>query len=197
MVFLCTYECELTFPQVCSAGSRLLVQESVYDKVVNNLKTRLTHYRLGDSLDKAIDMGAIVDESQRKTIEEYVEDARKEGAEVDQATACIPSRGCYYPPTIITNVQTVSRVVAEEVGLCLPICNIAWLSRVASKPGFFQSQSKAFSNILESAFHIIAKPIQLSVDFYFTYKCNSALISKRICVYTLIVYQKNQFKATW
>lgn len=101
--------------QVCSAGSRLLVQESVYDKVVNNLKTRLTHYRLGDSLDKAIDMGAIVDESQRKTIEEYVEDARKEGADVYQATACIPSRGCYYPPTIITNVQTVSRVVAEEI----------------------------------------------------------------------------------
>ena len=87
--------------------------------MVNNLKTRLTHYRLGDSLDKAIDMGAIVDESQRKTIEEYVEDARKEGAEVYQATACIPARGCYYPPTIITNVQTVSRVVAEEVGLYL------------------------------------------------------------------------------
>ena len=101
--------------QVCSAGSRLLVQESVYGKLISKLKTRLTHYRLGDSLDKAIDMGAIVDESQRKTIDEFVEDARKEGAEVYQATACIPARGCYYPPTIITNVQTVSRVVAEEV----------------------------------------------------------------------------------
>ena len=84
---------------------------------MSKLKTRLTHYRLGDSLDKAIDMGAIVDESQRKTIEEYVEDARREGAEVYQATECIPSKGCYYPPTMITNVQTVSRVVAEEVSL--------------------------------------------------------------------------------
>ena len=101
--------------KVCSAGSRLLVQESVYLKLVGKLKTRLTHYRVGNSLDKAIDMGAIVDESQRKTIDEYVEDARREGAEVYQASACIPDKGCYYPPTIITNVQTTSRVVAEEV----------------------------------------------------------------------------------
>ena len=95
----------------------------MYGKLISKLKTRLTHYRLGDSLDKAIDMGAIVDESQRKTIDEFVEDARKEGAEVYQATACIPARGCYYPPTIITNVQTVSRVVAEEV------CNSCHRSR--------------------------------------------------------------------
>ena len=67
---------------MCSAGSRLLVQESVYGKLVDKLKTRLTHFRLGDSLDKTIDMGAIVDESQRKSVEEFVEDARREGAEV-------------------------------------------------------------------------------------------------------------------
>ena len=67
---------------MCSAGSRLLVQESVYGRLVGKLKDRLTHFRLGDSLDKTIDMGAIVDESQRKSIEEFVEDARKEGAEV-------------------------------------------------------------------------------------------------------------------
>lgn len=101
--------------QVCSAGSRLLVQESVYGRMVGKLKTRLTHFRVGDSLDKTVDMGAIVDESQKKTIDEFVEDARKEGAEVYQASACIPLKGCFYPPTIITNVQTVSRVVAEEI----------------------------------------------------------------------------------
>ncbi|KAK3608447.1 hypothetical protein CHS0354_035451 [Potamilus streckersoni] len=101
--------------QVCSAGSRLIVQESVHDKLVAKLKERLTHFRLGDSLDKTIDMGALVDESQRKTIEEYVEGARREGAQVYQAENCIPSRGCYYPPTIITNVQTVSKVVVEEI----------------------------------------------------------------------------------
>ncbi|KAL3881230.1 hypothetical protein ACJMK2_027686 [Sinanodonta woodiana] len=101
--------------QVCSAGSRLIVQESVHDKLVAKLKERLTHFRLGDSLDKTIDMGALVDESQRKTIEEYVEGARREGAQVYQAEIGIPSRGCYYPPTIITNVHTVSKVVVEEI----------------------------------------------------------------------------------
>ncbi|XP_060561451.1 LOW QUALITY PROTEIN: aldehyde dehydrogenase family 16 member A1-like [Ruditapes philippinarum] len=101
--------------QVCSAGSRLLVQESVYGRLVGKLKTRLTHFRVGDSLDKTVDMGAIVDDSQKKSIDEYVEDARREGAEVYQASACIPVRGCFYPPTLITNVQTVSRVVAEEI----------------------------------------------------------------------------------
>lgn len=54
----------------------------MYEKMVNKLKERLTHFRVGNSLDKAMDMGAIVDASQRKTIEEYVEEARKEGAEV-------------------------------------------------------------------------------------------------------------------
>ena len=101
--------------QVCSAGSRLLVQESIHDKLVAKLKERLTHFRLGDSLDKAVDMGAIVDESQRKSIDEYVESARQEGAEVFQIASSVPKRGCFYPPTIITNVQTVSKVVVEEI----------------------------------------------------------------------------------
>lgn len=52
------------------------------EKVVNKLKKRMSHLRVGDSLDKAVDVGAIVDESQRKTVEEYVEQARREGAEV-------------------------------------------------------------------------------------------------------------------
>ncbi|XP_067674449.1 aldehyde dehydrogenase family 16 member A1-like [Haliotis asinina] len=101
--------------QVCSAGSRLLAQESIYDKLIQKLKDRLTHFRLGNNLDKAIDMGAIVDDSQKRSVEEFVEQARTEGAEVYQASACVPARGCFYPPTLITNVQTVSRVVVEEV----------------------------------------------------------------------------------
>ena len=67
---------------MCSAGSKLLVQEPIFEKMVNKLKERLTHFRVGNSLDKTMDMGAIVDESQRKTIEEYVEEAKREGAEV-------------------------------------------------------------------------------------------------------------------
>ncbi|XP_071831026.1 aldehyde dehydrogenase family 16 member A1-like [Apostichopus japonicus] len=101
--------------QVCSAGSRLIVQENILSTVVDKLRDRISHLRLGHSLDKSIDMGAIVDPSQRKTVDEYVEDARKEGAEVYQNWDCVPQQGCYYPPTIITNVQTSSRVVMEEI----------------------------------------------------------------------------------
>ncbi|XP_066265133.1 aldehyde dehydrogenase family 16 member A1-like [Branchiostoma lanceolatum] len=103
--------------QVCSAGSRLLVQESVFNTFITKLKTRMSHLRVGDNLDKCIDMGALVDESQMKTIKEYVEEARKEGAEVHQVSASFPKhdKGFFYPPTLITNVQTVSRVVREEI----------------------------------------------------------------------------------
>ena len=69
---------------MCSAGSKLLVQSTVFDKFINKLKTRLGHFRIGHSLDKTIDMGAIVDESQRKSVAEFVEEARDEGADVFQ-----------------------------------------------------------------------------------------------------------------
>lgn len=72
----------LFYIQVCCAGSKLLVQESIYEKVIKKLVERLSHFRVGCGQDKAVDMGAIVDESQRKTIDQYVEEARAEGAEV-------------------------------------------------------------------------------------------------------------------
>merc|ERR1719391_452264 len=98
--------------QVCSAGSKLLVQSTVFDKFICKLKTRLGHYRIGPSLDKTIDMSAIVDESQRKSVADFVEEARDEGADVFQID-CPP--GCFYPPTLITGVSTASRVVMEEI----------------------------------------------------------------------------------
>ena len=67
---------------MCSAGSRLLVQETVADRLIEKLKERMKHLRVGTSLDKCVDIGAIVDESQRKSIDEYVQEAKKEGAEV-------------------------------------------------------------------------------------------------------------------
>ena len=67
---------------MCSAGSRLLIQESVYDDVIARLKVRMSHLRLGHSLDKTIDMGAVVDETQRQLVDKMVESARAEGAEV-------------------------------------------------------------------------------------------------------------------
>ena len=98
--------------QVCSAGSKLLVQSTVFEKFIAKLKTRLGSFRIGSSLDKAVDMAAIVDESQRKSIAEFVEEARTEGADVFQ-TDC--PAGCFYPPTLITGVSTASRVVMEEI----------------------------------------------------------------------------------
>ncbi|KAM4652742.1 aldehyde dehydrogenase family 16 member A1 [Discoglossus pictus] len=101
--------------QVCSAGSRLLMQESIAEDLIRRLKQRMTHLRLGDSLDKAIDVGALVDETQKKTISEFVEEAKAEGAEVFQAPCTVPKKGLFYPPTLITGVDTTSRCVREEI----------------------------------------------------------------------------------
>merc|ERR1719453_2237194 len=103
--------------QVCSAGSRLLIQDSVYDIVINKLKRRMKKLRVGDSLDKCMDMGAVVDESQVKTINEYIQSARDEGCTVFQACEVIPplSKGWYIPPTLITECETTTRVVQEEI----------------------------------------------------------------------------------
>ncbi|CAL4122997.1 unnamed protein product, partial [Meganyctiphanes norvegica] len=98
--------------QVCSAGSRLLVQEPIFNNFINKLKRRMSTLRLGSSLDKVMDMGAMVDECQRKYVSDYVEDARKEGAEIFQIEA---PTGCFYPPTLITSVGTTSKCVVEEI----------------------------------------------------------------------------------
>merc|ERR1719191_1841299 len=94
--------------QVCSAGSRLLIQDTVYEKVINKLKRRMGKLRVGDSLDKCMDMGPVVDESQVKTVEEYIQIARDEGATIFQACECIPpqTEGLYIKPTLITDVET-------------------------------------------------------------------------------------------
>lgn len=77
--------------QVCSAGSRLIVQESCSAQLIKKIKERMSHLRLGDSLDKCVDMGAIVDPSQKKSIDEYVQDAKNTGAEV---TRCFSYELC-------------------------------------------------------------------------------------------------------
>jgi len=99
--------------QVCSAGSRLLVQENVQDKLLTKLKDRMCKLRVGNSLDKCIDMGAIITEAQKESIKKFVDDAVKDGAEIFQ-TPEVPA-GCFYPPTLVTNVSTTSNIVVEEV----------------------------------------------------------------------------------
>eukprot|EP00397_Hematodinium_sp_SG-2012_P014262 GEMP01014494.1.p1 GENE.GEMP01014494.1~~GEMP01014494.1.p1 ORF type:complete len:812 (+),score=207.01 GEMP01014494.1:70-2505(+) len=100
--------------EVCSAGSRLLLQESVYDEVVKKLKRRLTTFRLGHSLDKCIDMGPLISQAQYDSVKKYVDIAREEGGDIFQAEG-YPSGGLYYPPTMILGLQTMSTCVMEEV----------------------------------------------------------------------------------
>eukprot|EP01104_Vermistella_antarctica_P000578 TRINITY_DN10730_c0_g1_i1.p1 TRINITY_DN10730_c0_g1~~TRINITY_DN10730_c0_g1_i1.p1 ORF type:complete len:819 (-),score=226.07 TRINITY_DN10730_c0_g1_i1:124-2556(-) len=102
--------------QVCCAGSRLLVQESVYDLFLAKLKTRMDHLRIGSCLDKCTDVGAINSERQLNTIKKYIDIAKAEGCSVYQsAKSIIPEVGFYYPPTLIHDVQTSHTVVVEEI----------------------------------------------------------------------------------
>ena len=86
--------------QVCCAGSRLIVQENVAEKFIQKLKTRMGHMRVGDPLDKAIDMGAIVDQSQWDTVDYWVKMGVSEGGDVFQPDIPLPEKGLFYKPTL-------------------------------------------------------------------------------------------------
>ncbi len=99
--------------QVCCAGSRLLVQEGIAERFYAKLKTRMQGLRIGDPLDKCIDVGAVVDPVQLKTISDMVEKGGSEG-EVFQAGQ-IPNKGSYYPPTLITGLHSSAYLMQEEI----------------------------------------------------------------------------------
>jgi len=99
--------------QVCCAGSRLLVQEGVAERFYVKLKARMGTLWIGNPLDKSIDIGAIVDPSQRAQIAAMV-DGCSEG-ETYQPQIQIPSVGCYYPPTLITGLSPANPLMQEEV----------------------------------------------------------------------------------
>jgi len=101
--------------EVCCAGSRLLVQEGVHDRLVEKLKRRAEKLRLGRPLDKTVDMGAVVAPVQLERIAALVEQGRAEGADVWQPSAACPSDGWFYPPTVVTNVAPSSTVVQTEI----------------------------------------------------------------------------------
>ena len=101
--------------QVCCAGSRMLVQEGVAEKVYKKLRARMEKMRVGDPLDKAVDIGAIVDPTQLKQIQEKVARGVAEGATLMQPSWSVPTTGCFYPPTVLTNVNPASSVVQEEI----------------------------------------------------------------------------------
>jgi aldehyde dehydrogenase (NAD+) len=101
--------------QVCCAGSRLLAQEGIAERFNAKLIARMETMRVGDPLDKAIDMGAIVHPVQLARIRELVDVGVKEGAKLHQPSAATPGQGCFYPPTLLTNVHPASTVARVEV----------------------------------------------------------------------------------
>ncbi|MFK8032618.1 MAG: aldehyde dehydrogenase family protein [Hyphomicrobiales bacterium] len=101
--------------QVCCAGSRLLVQESISVQFHDSLKRRMETLRVGHPLDKCIDMGAIVDPVQLERIKALVKQGVDEGATLHQAQTELPETGSFYPPTLLSDVQPTSVVATEEI----------------------------------------------------------------------------------
>jgi aldehyde dehydrogenase (NAD+) len=101
--------------QVCCAGSRLLVQEGVADRLVSKLRARMEKLRVGSPLDKAVDMGAIVAPVQLERIRGLVEQGVTEGATMWQPSWACPTEGCFYPPTLFTDVQPSSTIAQVEI----------------------------------------------------------------------------------
>ena len=101
--------------QVCCAGSRILVQEGVAEVLERKLRARMETLRMGDPLDKAVDMGAIVAPVQLERIESLVEQGRTEGAEIWQPSWSAPRDGWFYPPTLCTNVAPSGSLAQIEV----------------------------------------------------------------------------------
>jgi len=101
--------------QVCCAGSRLLVAEAVADRLYAKLKARMGKLRVGDPLDKSTDIGAIVSPAQLRRIQNLVAAGEAEGLVCWRADGSVPSRGSYYPPTLITGVEPASILAREEI----------------------------------------------------------------------------------
>ena len=101
--------------EVCCAGSRLLLQENIAEEFLSRLKSRMARLRLGDSLDKGIDIGSVIDPVQYEAIERWVQRGISEGADVYQPDCDLPANGCFYPPTLLTNLEAAASVAQEEI----------------------------------------------------------------------------------
>ncbi len=101
--------------QVCCAGSRALVQEPVSQTIIEKIKARLGRFRIGNPLDKSVDMGAIIDETQKKRVSALVDAGREDGADVWTPRIRFPKKGVFYPPTLMTRVSPANSAVCEEI----------------------------------------------------------------------------------
>ena len=101
--------------QVCCAGSRLFVQEGVAEVFHRKLRSRMDKLRIGDPMDKSIDIGAIVDPVQLQSIKRLVDEGLEEGGHRHVAAIDCPSEGSFYPPTFISEVDPACRLMQEEI----------------------------------------------------------------------------------
>ena len=101
--------------QVCCAGSRLLVQENIADRLITKLRARMERLRIGDPLDKGVDIGAIVSPTQLQEIQRLVDQGVKEGAQMWQPAWSCPTEGSFFPPTLFTNVSPAATIAQVEI----------------------------------------------------------------------------------
>ncbi|HVO62540.1 MAG TPA: aldehyde dehydrogenase family protein [Terriglobales bacterium] len=101
--------------QVCCAGSRLLMQESIAEALIEKVQRRMRTLRIGPPLDKAVDIGAIVAPVQLDRIRRLVDQGVAEGATCWQPQVEMPSRGLFFPPTLLSNVHPTSIVAQQEI----------------------------------------------------------------------------------
>jgi aldehyde dehydrogenase (NAD+) len=101
--------------EVCCAGSRLLVQEGIAETIYDKLKNRMENLRVGDPLDKAVDMGALVASVQFQKVSKLVEEGKAEGVSCWQPSWSVPQTGYFYPPTLFTNAEPASTIAQVEI----------------------------------------------------------------------------------
>jgi aldehyde dehydrogenase (NAD+) len=119
---------------VCCAGSRLFIQESVADTVIEKLKDRMSTLIVGDPLDKNTDIGAINSVEQLNIIEKYIEIGKSEGCEIYQSKCSYPKQGNWCPPTLFLNVSQSHKIVQEEIfGPVLTIQTFRTIDEVIEK----------------------------------------------------------------
>ena len=119
---------------VCCAGSRLYVQEGVEEEVISKLKHRMDTLIVGDPLDKNTDIGAINSKMQLDKIKELVQSGKDEGGVIYQSDCDLPKNGCFYKPTLISNLSQSHRVVQEEIfGPILAIQTFRTIDEVIEK----------------------------------------------------------------
>jgi len=142
--------------QVCCAGSRLLIQENIEDQFIKKVKARLEKFRLGNSLDKAIDMGAIVDPMQLQQIQGLVEEGEKEGAVKWQPSWTLSEKrlkpgNCFFPPTLFTRVSPANSLAQLEIFgpvlVCIPFRTPAEAVEIANNTRYGLAASVWTDNI--------------------------------------------------